>query len=242
VNGNAVNTKLPEHIAMIMDGNGRWAQAQGLPRIEGHRVGMEKIRSVTELCSERGVHVLTLYAFSVQNWHRPSREVSFLMKQFGRYLDREIDELMARKVRLRIIGRVDGLPQRLLAKIRRGMDRTRENTDFSLNLAINYGGQEEIVDAARRLCQAVKCGMLSEDSIDTGLFREYLYTPELPYPDLVIRTGGEHRVSNFLLWQIAYAELWITQIFWPDFSAEHLDNALFDYANRERRFGAVSEE
>jgi len=234
--------QLPKHIAMIMDGNGRWAKKRGLPRIEGHRVGMEKIRSITELCRERGIYVLTLYAFSMQNWSRPTAEVSFLMQQFERYLDREVDELMDREVQLRVVGRMDRLPKGLSEKIRAGMDRTRRNSKFFLNLAINYGGQEEIVDAARRLCQLVKDGTLSQTDIDVGVFREYLYTPDLPYPDLVIRTGGDHRISNFLLWQIAYAELLITEVFWPDFDAPHLDEALLDYSMRERRFGAISGE
>jgi len=231
--------RLPWHVAIIMDGNGRWAKSKGLPRIEGHRVGMEKIRRITELCQEKGIKILTLYAFSKQNWNRPRQEVEFLMQRFEDYLDREADNLMEKGIRFQVIGRVQELSPSLRKKIREVTQRTKINEDFFLNLAINYGGQEEIVDAVRRISVLVREEKLLPRAIDVELFKRYLYTPDLPYPDLLIRTGGEMRVSNFLLWQIAYTEFWFTSVFWPDFDEEHLEEALRDFARRERRFGAI---
>jgi len=231
--------RLPWHVAIIMDGNGRWAKSKGLPRIEGHRVGMEKIRRITELCQEKGIKILTLYAFSKQNWNRPRQEVEFLMQRFEDYLDREADNLMEKGIRFQVIGRVQELSPSLRKKIREVTQRTKINEDFFLNLAINYGGQEEIVDAVRRISVLVREEKLLPRAIDVELFKRYLYTPDLPYPDLLIRTGGEMRVSNFLLWQIAYTEFWFTSVFWPDFDEEHLEEALQDFARRERRFGAI---
>ncbi|RLE11975.1 di-trans,poly-cis-decaprenylcistransferase, partial [Candidatus Aerophobetes bacterium] len=220
--------RLPWHVAIIMDGNGRWAKSKGLPRIEGHRVGMEKIRRITELCQEKGIKILTLYAFSKQNWNRPRQEVEFLMQRFEDYLDREADNLMEKGIRFQVIGRVQELSPSLRKKIREVTQRTKINEDFFLNLAINYGGQEEIVDAVRRISVLVREEKLLPRAIDVELFKRYLYTPDLPYPDLLIRTGGEMRVSNFLLWQIAYTEFWFTSVFWPDFDEEHLEVALRD--------------
>lgn len=231
--------KLPFYLAIIMDGNGRWARKKGLPRVEGHRVGVEKIREVMDWCQKRGIKALTLYAFSKQNWRRPRQEVEFLMRRFEEYLDKELDNLMEKGVRFRVIGRVEELPSNLKKKIEKVALTTHRNTDFFLNLAINYGGQEEIVDAAKNISALVKKKKISPQAVDVDLFKKYLYTPDLPYPDLVIRTGGERRVSNFLLWQIAYAELWITSIFWPDFNEEHLEEALKDFSGRERKFGAI---
>ncbi len=231
--------RLPWHVAILMDGNGRWAKSKGLPRIEGHRVGMEKIRRITELCQEKGIKILTLYAFSKQNWNRPRQEVEFLMQRFEDYLDREADNLMEKGIRFQVIGRVQELSPSLRKKIREVTQRTKINEDFFLNLAINYGGQEEIVDAVRRISVLVREEKLLPRAIDVELFKRYLYTPDLPYPDLLIRTGGEMRVSNFLLWQIAYTEFWFTSVFWPDFDEEHLEEALQDFARRERRFGAI---
>jgi len=234
--------KLPEHVAIIMDGNGRWAKKKGLARIEGHRIGMKKIRGITDICSELGIRILTLYAFSRQNWNRPRREIDFLMKQFKAYLVREEKDLMKKKAQLRVIGRRDRLPSSLVRKIEEVMSHTQPNRKFILNLAIDYGGQEEIVDAVRSLFSQVKQGELSPEEIDVALFKNYLYMADLPYPDLLIRTGGDFRVSNFLLWYIAYTELWITTTFWPDFGKEDFLRALRDYANRERRFGGISQE
>ncbi len=236
---NISQDKLPHHIAIIMDGNGRWAKAKGLPRIEGHRVGMGKIGKMTDICSELGIKILTLYAFSQQNWNRPRREVNFLMSRFENYLNREEKNLKKKKIQLRIIGRKDNLSPSLKKKIKRVTLSTQNNQDFILNLAISYGGQEEIVDAAKALSLAVKREIISIADINKELFKRYLYTPDLPYPDLLIRTGGDFRVSNFLLWQIAYTEIWITPVYWPDFNEERFLEALEDYANRERRFGKI---
>lgn len=234
--------KIPRHVAIIMDGNGRWAKQRGLPRIEGHRVGMEKIREVTDWCMEEGVKVLTLFAFSAQNWNRPRQEVDFLMKRFESYLDREAETLVKKGIRFRVIGRIQELSSSLKEKIQKVVEKTRENSRFFLNLAINYGGQEEIIDAVRDIALLVREGEILPQDIDIELFKKFLYAPDIPYPDLVIRTGGEMRISNFLLWQIAYAELWITPTFWPDFNRQLFKKALFDFSLRERRFGAIREE
>ncbi len=234
--------KIPLHVAIIMDGNGRWAKKRGLPRSEGHRVGMEKIREVMDACKEEGIRILTLFAFSKQNWNRPKREVNFLMNRFKYYLDSEVDNLMQKGVCFRVIGRINELPSDLVERINKVQSKTKNNRDFFLNLAINYGGQEEIVDTAKRICKMVKDGEISPEDVSVDLFRQYLYTADFPYPDLLIRTGGEYRVSNFLLWQIAYTELWITRTFWPDFNREDLKQALEEFACRERRFGAIKEK
>jgi len=234
--------KLPQHVAIIMDGNGRWAKKRGLIRSVGHRAGMEKIREITQLCSDFGIKVLTIYAFSCQNWKRPRREVNFLMSGFKRYLDKERDELNKKGTRFRVIGRRKRLSSSLQNKIEEVMSLTKDNKDFSLNLAIDYGGQEEIIDAAKALIKEVVKGNLAIEEIDIDLFKQYLYLKDIPPPDLLIRTGGEYRVSNFLLWHIAYTELWMTPIFWPDFGEKEFLMALKDYAKRERRFGKIKEE
>jgi len=239
---NISKDKLPQHIAIIMDGNGRWAKKRGLQRSEGHRAGMEKIREITQLCSDSGIKILTIYAFSCQNWGRSSREVDFLMSGFKRYLDRERDELNKKGIRFQVIGRRERLSSSLQNKIKEVMRLTKDNKEFVLNLAIDYGGQEEIVDAVKALIRKVVKGDLTVEEVDIGLFKQYLYTKDLPYPDLLIRTGGEYRVSNFLLWQIAYAELCITPVFWPDFGKKEFFAILKDYARRERRFGKIKEE
>ena len=234
--------KIPSHLAIIMDGNGRWAKKRGLPRVEGHRVGMKKIKDMVDICRKKGVKVLTLYAFSKQNWNRPRREVEFLMRRFEDYLDREGENLVKENIRFRVIGRIEELPLSLRKKIEKTMKMTEKNRGFFLNLAINYGGQEEIVDAVRKLLMMVKEGKISPQDIEVDLFKKYLYTEDLPYPDLLIRTGGELRISNFLLFQIAYTEFWFTPVFWPDFNEQHLDEALRDFSRRERRFGAIKGE
>ena len=234
--------KIPSHLAIIMDGNGRWAKRRGLPRVEGHRVGMKKIKDMVDICRKKGVKVLTLYAFSKQNWNRPRREVEFLMRRFEDYLDREGENLVKENIRFRVIGRIEELPLSLRKKIEKTMKMTEKNEGFFLNLAINYGGQEEIVDAVRKLLMMVKEGKISPQDIEVDLFKKYLYTEDLPYPDLLIRTGGELRISNFLLFQIAYTEFWFTPVFWPDFNEQHLDEALRDFSRRERRFGAIKGE
>ncbi len=234
--------KLPKHVAIIMDGNGRWAKKRGLPRIEGHRLGMRKIREIVEICQDEGIKVLTLYAFSQQNWNRPKNEVEFLMRRFEEYLDREEKNLNKNNICLRVIGRRDGLPENLVKKIEKVVSSTQKNRSFFLNLAINYGGQEEIIDGVRKVAYLIQKGEISPEKIDIEFFKKLLYIPDLPYPDLLIRTGGEFRVSNFLLWYIAYTEFWITDVLWPDFDREHLRQALEDFARRERRFGSIKEE
>ena len=234
--------KLPEHVAIVMDGNGRWAKKRGKTRNEGHRVGIEKIREMVEICADTGIKFLTIYAFSCQNWKRPRAEVNFLMKRFERYLDKEGQELKRKGIRLRVIGRKEELSGSLQKKIEKTMRMTRNNDKLHLNLAINYGGQEEIVDAVKKIAEEVRKGTLVSQEIDVDLFRKYLYTEHQPYPDLLIRTSGEQRVSNFLLWQIAYAELWITPTLWPDFGKEEFIKAVSDYASRKRRFGGLEEE
>ncbi len=234
--------KLPQHIAIIMDGNGRWAKKRGLTRSVGHRIGMEKIGEITQLCSDFGVKILTIYAFSCQNWKRPRREVNFLMSGFKRYLDKERDKLNKQGTRFRVIGRRRRLSSSLQNKIEEVMSLTEDNKEFSLNLAIDYGGQEEIIDAAKALAKEVARGKLAVEEIDVDLFKQHLYLKDIPSPDLLIRTGGEYRVSNFLLWHIAYTELWMTPVFWPDFGEKEFLMALKDYAKRERRFGKIKEE
>jgi len=227
--------ELPRHVAIIMDGNGRWARRRRLPRIAGHKAGVGTIRPVTEECNRLGVHILTLYAFSTENWSRPRTEVAALMRLFSETIDREIDELDAEGIQLRILGRREELGGRLRAKIEQAEARTAQNTGNILNVAINYGGRSEIVDAVRDLAASgVDLSGLEEADLSGAL-----YTTGLPDPDLIIRTAGELRISNFLLWQAAYAELYVTETLWPDFGREDLQNALRAFAERERRFGAV---
>jgi undecaprenyl diphosphate synthase len=232
-------TRLPRHIAIIMDGNGRWARARGLPRIEGHRQGDKSIRAVVERCGELGVVHLTLYGFSTENWRRSADEVKFLMRLFEVVARREIDELHRKGVRVRVLGRMHELPASLREELKRDCALTRENTGLTLNLALNYGGRAEIVDAVRDLARRVARGELDPESITEEHLARALYLPDTPEPDLVIRTAGEYRLSNFLLWQAAYAELWVTETLWPDFGRGELDEAVLAYQRRERRFGAA---
>ncbi|MDQ7028441.1 MAG: polyprenyl diphosphate synthase [Ardenticatenia bacterium] len=230
--------KIPRHVAIIMDGNGRWARQRGLPRLAGHRAGTENLRRILEACVEFGIHILTIYAFSTENWQRPPNEVRGLMSILEQVIDREIDELDRQGVQLRHIGRLEGIRQDLQVKIKQAIERTRHNGRLILNVAFNYGGRAEILDACRRIMRA---GVDPED-LDEEIFSRYLYTWPLPDPDLIIRTGGEYRLSNFLIWQAAYAEIYSTPIFWPDFNRDALAKALLEYAGRERRFGRVLEK
>jgi len=227
--------ELPRHIGIIMDGNGRWARSRHLPRIAGHRAGVRAIRPVTEECDRLGVHILTLYAFSTENWSRPRAEVSALMRLFEETIDREIDELHANGIQVRVLGRREELSRRLQERIASAEALTAHNHNAILNVAINYGGRREIVDAVRDL--AATGADLSR--LDEASLSRHLYTGGLPDPDLLIRTAGELRVSNFLLWQAAYAELYVTDTLWPEFGADDLRAALGAFAERERRFGAV---
>ena len=235
---NAPLENLPRHVAIIMDGNGRWARARGLPRVMGHRAGIKSVREVVEAAREAGVEVLTLYAFSVENWKRPPQEVSTLMRLLNEYLRRELANLMRNEIRLNVLGDVEGLPKPVQEHLGRVMSSTRQNGRMTLNLALNYGGRAEILQAVRRVAEQVKAGKLKIAQLDEALFGRFLYTDGQPDPDLLIRTSGEQRVSNFLLWQISYAELYLTPKFWPDFGRADFLKALSDFQHRERRFGA----
>jgi undecaprenyl diphosphate synthase len=232
---------LPRHIAVIMDGNGRWAEQRGLPRVEGHQRGTRSVRTTVEECCRLGIEQLTLYCLSVENWKRPQLELDFLMALLRQYLLEERAEILEQNIRFTIIGRREGLPDEVLREIDENIRLSRENSGLTLCLAINYGGRTELIDAARALARQVQQGALTPEQIDESAFDAALYTAGMPDPDLLIRTAGEMRVSNFLLWQISYAELWVTDRCWPEFDAETLHEALRDFARRERRFGGLGE-
>ena len=236
---NLDRSRVPRHIAIIMDGNGRWARQRSLPRVEGHRRGEHTVREVVETCGELGVEHLTLYTFSAENWRRSEEEVGALMRLIEFVARKEIHELHRKGVRLRVLGRLHELPLSLQEELERDVQLTRENTGLNLNLAINYGGRAEIVDAARKLAERVRSGAIDPADINEETFARELYCPEMPDPDLLIRTGGDMRISNYLLWQIAYSELWVTDTLWPDFGRGELAQAIRSYQSRERRFGAV---
>ncbi len=227
--------RLPAHVAIIMDGNGRWAEQRRLPRVEGHRAGIESVRSVVEASARLGIRVLTLYAFSVENWKRPRTEINTLMKLLKRYLRLELDTLLKNDIRFQAIGRPDELSADVQQELRTAMTRTAGNQRMRFNIALNYGGRAEIVDAARRIVEA---GVPAAE-IDEHRFGEFLYTAGQPDPDLLIRTSGEMRISNFLLWQIAYTEIWVTDTLWPDFRRRDLLEAIVAYQKRERRYGGI---
>ncbi|MBL7114627.1 MAG: isoprenyl transferase [Kiritimatiellae bacterium] len=230
---------VPAHVAIIMDGNGRWARQRGLPRIKGHEKGSESVRAIVKACRNAGVKYLTLYAFSVENWIRPKTEINALMRLLDRFLRNEEHELHENRVRLRVIGRREDLPSRLDEKLREVEARTRQYEDGNLILALSYGGRTELVKACRTIAQRVKDGELSPDEIDEDTVSANLYAPDIPDPDLLIRTSGELRVSNFLLWQISYAEFYVTDVLWPDFREPEFKEALADFSKRRRRFGDV---
>ena len=229
--------RVPRHVAIIMDGNGRWAEARGLSRNEGHRQGLETVREVVRAAGDLGVDVLTLYAFSLENWNRPQAEVAELMRLLDHYLEVELEEVIANDIRVRVIGRLDRIPPSVRRRVEDAVERTRDARGRTLVFALSYGGRQEIVDAAKRLVRDAELGRLDAEHLDEKTFADYLYAPDLPDPDLMIRTGAESRVSNFLLWQIAYAEIYTTDVMWPDFRKENLAEALRDYQQRERRFG-----
>ncbi len=231
---------LPRHVAIIMDGNGRWAQQRGLPRIEGHRNAGTAVRETVTQCARLGLRALTLYSFSLENWKRPQDEVAGLMDLYARYLVSERREILDHNVRVMQIGRREGLPPRVLAELDETERLSRDNTGLTLCLALNYGARTEIIDAVRALARQVAAGALHPEQIDEACMSAALYTRGLPDPDLVVRTAGEMRISNFLLWQISYAELYVTPVLWPDFRREDLNQALQAFAARERRFGDVS--
>jgi undecaprenyl diphosphate synthase len=231
--------RLPAHVAIIMDGNGRWAEKRGLPRIEGHRRGTQSVRATVEECCRLGIGQLTLYCLSVENWKRPQAELDFLMALLEQYLIEERAEIMEQNIRFTMIGRRGDLPANVLRELDQNIRESRANTGTVLCLAINYGGRTELIDTMRTLADQARRGTLDPEDIDEDLINQTLYTAGMPDPDLLIRTAGEMRVSNFLLWQISYAELWVTDLCWPDFDREVLHQALRDYAQRERRFGGL---
>ena len=234
--------KLPHHIAIIMDGNGRWAKQKSLSRIRGHMKGIDAVREVVTACRELGIKILTLYAFSVENWKRPKEEVSALMTLLKEYLLKEVEEMLQNDIRLLAIGRLEDLPLDVQQTLRETMKKTEDRTGMILNLALSYGGRSEILQAVQRILHDCQKGKMAAEKINFQKFSDYLWTQGMPDPDLLIRTSGEFRISNFLLWQIAYTELYVTETLWPDFNREELLKAISDYQSRERRFGMTSEQ
>ncbi len=231
--------RLPNHVAVIMDGNGRWAKNRTLPRIMGHQRGVDTLKDLLRCCQDWGIPALTVYAFSTENWGRPEEEVKFLMTLFERVLRRELDEMMTENVRIRFIGNLNSLPQSLQDEISYSMDKTATNSGINFSVATNYGGRQEIINACQKIADQVKQGLINVNEINEKLFESYLYTSGIPNPDLLIRTSGEMRLSNFLLWQMAYAEIYVTQTLWPDFDRTEFQKALLDYQQRNRRFGKL---
>ena len=232
-------SRLPKHIAIIMDGNGRWAQKRGLPRVMGHKAGMEAIRETVRSCSDIGIRILTVYAFSTENWKRPQDEVSYLMNLLVEYMRKEVNALHQNKVKIKVLGELDMLPAQTRKEIQEAVILTENNQGLQFNIALNYGGRAEILNACKKLIQCVRDGGADMDLIDEAMFSNYLYTGSDPDPDLIIRTSGEQRVSNFLLWQGAYSELMFADQLWPDFDEKALRSAILEYQSRDRRFGAL---
>jgi undecaprenyl diphosphate synthase len=233
---------LPGHVAIIMDGNGRWARRQGLKRVRGHRIGSETVRKVTTECARLGLERLTLYAFSSENWKRPKLEVDFLMRLLKEFVIKERTTLMENNISLRAIGQLHRLPEAVRQELDKTIEMSAKNTGLVMTLALSYGGRAEIADAARRIAEEIREGTLTPEMVTEDTVAERLYDPEMTDPDLLIRTGGELRVSNYLLWQIAYSEFWVTDVCWPDFSVEQLHSALAEFVRRERRFGGLKDE
>ncbi|MDD5729968.1 MAG: isoprenyl transferase [Candidatus Omnitrophica bacterium] len=234
------NTGIPKHIAIIMDGNGRWAKERGLPRTAGHKVGIDRVKEIVSACADEGIGVLTLFAFSTENWSRPKREVRILMRYFDSSLKAQIEKLHKNNIRFKAIGKKEELPEHLRKRIHICEERTKDNTGLVLVLALNYGSRQEILAAVRKLAQDIKSASLKPEDLDERIFGSYLYTEGLPDPDLLIRTSGEMRISNFLLWQLSYAELYFVKKCWPDFRKADLLEAIAEYEKRQRRFGAVA--
>ncbi|WP_163408743.1 isoprenyl transferase [Flavobacterium ajazii] len=235
-------TNLPRHIAIIMDGNGRWAKQQGYLRVFGHENGTNSVREIIKTCTKLKIEFLTLYTFSSENWNRPKLEVKALMKILISSLKKEIITMQANNIKLTAIGNLDKLPESAQKQVRDTIEQTKNNTGLTLTLALSYGSREELTNAVRVISDKVKNNIISIDTIDDSIINEHLYTQNLPDVDLLIRTSGEHRISNFLLWQIAYSELYFTDVLWPDFKAQHLYEAIISYQKRERRFGKTSEQ
>jgi undecaprenyl diphosphate synthase len=239
----SINTdNLPKHLAIIMDGNGRWAKQKGLLRAFGHESGTKSVKTTVESCAKLGIENLTLYAFSTENWNRPKLEVDTLMKLLINSLKKELDTLIKNNIKLNAIGNFESLPKSVQKELLEVIEKTKNNTRMTLTLALSYGSREEIINAVKKIATKVKNNIISIDSIDESIINNHLYTHNLPDVDLVIRTSGEHRISNFLLWQIAYAEFYFIDVLWPDFSEEHLYEAIISYQKRERRFGKTSEQ
>ena len=239
---NIDTTKLPKHLAIIMDGNGRWAKQQGLLRALGHESGTKSVKVIIEATAKLGIEFLTLYAFSTENWNRPKLEVETLMKVLINSLKKELTTLQKNNIKLNAIGNLEKLPKSAQKELLDVIDKTKDNTQMTLTLALSYGSREELVSAVKNICSKVKNNIISIDTIDDSIINEHLYTQNLPDVDLLIRTSGEHRISNFLLWQIAYSELYFTDILWPDFKEQDLYEAIISYQKRERRFGKTSEQ
>jgi undecaprenyl diphosphate synthase len=233
------NLKIPRHVAIIMDGNGRWAAERGLARTEGHRRGADSVQAIVEACGDFGVEFLTLYAFSTENWKRPKSEVNALMKMLERFLKTKTEEMLKQNVRLQAIGRLHDLPEPVQKQLHKSIEQTSQNSGLTLILALSYGAREEILDGIRSLIDSVEKGHLDKAMIDADVFSKHLYTRYYPDPDLLIRTSGEMRLSNFLLWQLSYTEFYITQTLWPDFRKEQFHEAIREYTRRDRRFGGV---
>ena len=234
--------KVPQHIGIIMDGNGRWAKSKGLSRVKGHQQGAETTRRIIEACKEFGVPNLTLYAFSAENWNRPETEVKALMELLELFLSKELKNLVKQHIRLKAIGRINELPGRTRKALEGAMDKTKKFTEWTLTLALNYSSRNEVVDAVRSIAQDAKLGQLDPKEVNWDLISQRLYTSDLPDPDLIIRTSGETRLSNFLMMQAAYSELYFTPVFWPDFTKEHLKEAIESFQKRERRFGLTGDQ
>jgi undecaprenyl diphosphate synthase len=231
--------KIPKHVAIIMDGNGRWAKAKNMVRVQGHRAGAESVREVVKAAGEFGVKYLTLYAFSVENWKRPKSEVTTLMGLLEKFLSEELHELVKNNIRLQAIGRLSDLPENVREKLHEGIEATRENTGLILIFALSYSGRVEIIEAVHSIIREIKLGHLDSAQVDEQVFNHHLYTRYYPDPDLLIRTSGEMRLSNFLLWQLSYTEIYVTPTLWPDFRRPDFAEALIDYGNRQRRFGSL---
>ncbi|MBR8659460.1 MULTISPECIES: isoprenyl transferase [Brevibacillus] len=231
--------QIPHHVAVIMDGNGRWAKKRNLPRVAGHRAGMKTVKEVVKAADEIGVQYLTMYAFSTENWKRPRDEVDFLMRLPQEFLSTELEELVERNVRVRMVGSREQLPPYTIQALETAEQRTRNNTGLQLNFALNYGARKEIVEAVKDIAARLQAGEIDLEQLNEDVISRHLYTSEIPDPDLLIRTSGEIRLSNFMLWQLAYTELWFTEVLWPDFTREHFYQAIVEYQGRARRYGAV---
>ena len=232
--------KIPTHIAFIMDGNGRWAKEKGLNRTIGHREGIKRVKEIIRGAGQLGVKTVTFFAFSTENWSRPKNEISVLMRYLGNFLDKEVIELHKNNMRFMVIGRNEPIPKYLQEKIKKAQDKTKGNTGLKVVLALNYGGRQEIIDAAKKFTEDVSAGKIRPEDLDEQRFKNYLYTSDIPDPDLLIRTSEELRISNFLLWQLSYSEFYFSKKYWPDFGIDDLKEAIGEYQNRERRFGGLN--